>query len=164
MEAVNPQNLEPVHDSVRSRPRPRPRSRSRRSNSRGVPSVSKQLLSRPSHAIVRSLRCSGAGPSGSWRGWPIRIQDRLLRPPPRELDRGLLSLSQRHVSQETSLGRSILLEQQPSLASAAWSKISSSLHVGDSSHSLLLPLQIAGFSLTLRIVLYMESFLVLGNY
>lgn len=75
-----------------------------------------------------------------------------------------LSLSQRHVSQETSLGRSILLEQQPSLASAAWSKISSSLHVGDSSHSLLLPLQIAGFSLTLRIVLYMESFLVLGNY
>jgi hypothetical protein len=162
MEAVNPQNLEPVHDSVRSRPR----SRSRRSNSRDVPSVSKQLLSRPSHAIVRSLRCSGAGPSGSWRGWPIRIQDRLLRPPPRELDRGLLSLSlsQRHVSQETSLGRSILLEQQPSLASAAWSKISSSLHVGDSSHSLLLPLQIAGFSLTLRIVLYMESFLVLGNY
>jgi hypothetical protein len=93
MEAVNPQNLEPVHDSVRSRPRPRPRSRSRRSNSRGVPSVSKQLLSRPSHAIVRSLRCSGAGPSGSWRGWPIRIQDCLLRPPPRELDRGLLSLS-----------------------------------------------------------------------
>lgn len=127
MEAVNPQNLEPVHDSVRSRPRPR--SRSRRSNSRDVPSVSKQLLARPSHAIVRSLRCSGAGPSGSWRGWPIRIQDRLLRPPPRELDRGLLSLSQRHVSQETSLGRSILLEQQPSLASAAWSKISSTWEI-----------------------------------
>jgi hypothetical protein len=52
---------------------------------------------------------------------PLVPQDIWTRPPPAPL-----SSSQRHVSQEMSLGRSILLlEQQPFLASAAWSKISS---------------------------------------
>jgi len=99
---------------------------------RDVPSVSKQLLSRPSHAIVRSLLCSGAlvrdqvevGVDG-----PSRFRTAFLaRPPgaPRNLDPPSTSSSLSTACfTGMSLGRSILLEQQPFLASAAWSKISS---------------------------------------
>ncbi|KAH8759228.1 hypothetical protein F5882DRAFT_417170, partial [Hyaloscypha sp. PMI_1271] len=118
-------------------------------------------------SAVSGALMTGAGPSGSWRGWPITIQDRLPRPPPwcpKKFGPALHQL----LSLNGMFHRKCLWVVRFFWNSSHFLRVRHGLRLaprgesGDSSHSLLLlpllPLQIAAFSLTLRIVLYMEKF------